>query len=342
MALAKRVPEIDSLRGIAAIAVCLFHFSLYTNNSSWLPFSILRYGATGVDLFFMISGFVILLSMEVVKSQKEFWFARFKRIMPTYWLSILITLVIYYYLNSNVFRSFFLWNHLLGNILMMQPLFHSGELVGVYWTLYVELCFYVMISIVWKLGLKQYLEKLLWCAWVVMCLVNLLYLYFHASFGLFIPLSAEFPLVTSFAFFGVGIVFYRIYVAGWKIEKVLLLLAYFLMIGITQFTGGHFNSYLSLPGHLVCNLVFGLLFLLIISKKAGFLNKRWLVYLGTVSYALYLVHDSVGRYALLYLVKTLSIDSAILIALILSIFTAVIITFGYEKPVQRWLAKRRS
>ncbi len=76
--MSKRLVELDSLRGLAALAVVCFHFSEVTALFPFfLPFS------TAVDLFFMISGFVIFLSIDKTATWKEFVFKRFQRLYPT-------------------------------------------------------------------------------------------------------------------------------------------------------------------------------------------------------------------------------------------------------------------
>lgn len=136
-----RLRELDALRGLAALSVCFFHFAL-DYQGGILSLNYFKYGSTGVDLFFMISGFVIFMSINSSKSLKDFWFLRFIRLFPSYWLSMLIALVTFY-----IFSNYSMPGklNLSGNILMIQPVFRTNYLVGAYWTLYVELCFYVLV-----------------------------------------------------------------------------------------------------------------------------------------------------------------------------------------------------
>ena len=129
----KRLTELDALRGLAALSVCLFHFDYF------------NYGVTGVDLFFMISGFVIFMSVSNAKNINDFIFSRIIRLYPVYWLSIFIA-VLAYYVKSNTFPPHHT-SYILGNLLMIQPVFRTPVLVDAYWTLYVEILFYLFIYI---------------------------------------------------------------------------------------------------------------------------------------------------------------------------------------------------
>jgi peptidoglycan/LPS O-acetylase OafA/YrhL len=71
-----RIQELDALRGLAAICVVLFHKTMGSPHSNMF----LKLGVTGVDLFFMISGFVILMTLKKVKTSKQFIIGRISRL----------------------------------------------------------------------------------------------------------------------------------------------------------------------------------------------------------------------------------------------------------------------
>ena len=91
----KRYSELDALRGITVLLVFMFHYVMVTEEHyDWFV-----WGTTGVDLFFIISGFVISLSIEHVSSAKEFIRNRFARLYPTYWFSVSFTFIIICFAN---------------------------------------------------------------------------------------------------------------------------------------------------------------------------------------------------------------------------------------------------
>lgn len=93
-----RLYGLDHLRALAIIMVFFYHYPIVSNGQpSWLP-SLVRFGWTGVDLFFVLSGFLIASQLfdQIGKTQRisfrDFFLKRFFRIIPAYW----VTLAIYF------------------------------------------------------------------------------------------------------------------------------------------------------------------------------------------------------------------------------------------------------
>ena len=89
-----RVGEIDALRGLAALAVMLFHYTtrieeLYPAvGAAWFN---ARHGHFGVNLFFIVSGYVIFMTLQRTKHPLDFVVSRFSRLFPAYWAAVLLT-----------------------------------------------------------------------------------------------------------------------------------------------------------------------------------------------------------------------------------------------------------
>lgn len=91
----ERVGILDGMRFCAAMVVLLFHFAFRSWTSADIPTvvnygllgDISKYGYLGVDLFFMISGFVILMSAEG-RTATAFVRSRAIRLYPAYWFSV--------------------------------------------------------------------------------------------------------------------------------------------------------------------------------------------------------------------------------------------------------------
>ncbi len=86
---AERFKELDSLRGFAALYVMVQHYS----NMAGYDIAALHAGATGVDLFFIISGYVIFMTLKKTNHPREFIISRLSRLFPSYIVMMCITLL---------------------------------------------------------------------------------------------------------------------------------------------------------------------------------------------------------------------------------------------------------
>lgn len=151
---AERVTTIDGLRGLAAMLVVLFHLhgaiSRTATDWLWSPIDwIARNGFLGVDIFFVISGFVIALSVS--KGAPTFgYFGRFVvrrsiRLDPPYWTSILLELLLLH-LTLRLFSSIAVTlpsvPQMVAHLFYAQELLGYGSLMPNYWTLCYEIQFY--------------------------------------------------------------------------------------------------------------------------------------------------------------------------------------------------------
>lgn len=153
----KTYDSIQAFRGLAALAMMFFHFRWLINNEFPNTWDYLfGWGAIGVDLFFIISGFVITLSAQKldtgVSASLTFIKSRLKRIMPTYFIILLVVFI----LSSGM--SIFHYSEKLANLvsaLTFRPIYTSNApfyindsgVYGVRWTLNYEIYFYLFSSL---------------------------------------------------------------------------------------------------------------------------------------------------------------------------------------------------
>ncbi|UBH24492.1 acyltransferase [Micrococcus porci] len=143
-----RFRELDGLRGIAALAVVLYHFTgHFAARFPAAPraFHDFWWGEYGVQLFFLLSGFVILMTAWRAKRPSDFAISRVARLYPPYWISLAVAV------------SLLLWRPMPGfpidpatvvaNVTMVQRWFLFPNVVEVYWTLAVEMQFYVIVFV---------------------------------------------------------------------------------------------------------------------------------------------------------------------------------------------------
>src|SRR5262249_50776621 len=132
-------------------------------------------GFFGVHLFFVISGFVIVLTLKKTSHISHFIRKRFFRLYPAYWVALVITFVLvrFFPLPDRV-RSF---HELLVNFTMIQHWLDVKHIDGVYWTLSLELAFYVWMAAIFGLRLgSEHKLKYILIGWMLL-IVAYFYLY---------------------------------------------------------------------------------------------------------------------------------------------------------------------
>jgi peptidoglycan/LPS O-acetylase OafA/YrhL len=161
-----RVFEIDLLRFVAAVAVVFFHWSFRgaaADDRSTFSYPPLwpasQYGYLGVELFFMISGFVILMTASS-GSLKRFVASRVARLYPAFWACCTITVVVVW-LWGQPAAAVTLGQYLV-NLTMLSDFVHVPSVDGAYWSLFVEIRFYAWVALLLAMGLLPRLELLLW------------------------------------------------------------------------------------------------------------------------------------------------------------------------------------
>jgi peptidoglycan/LPS O-acetylase OafA/YrhL len=151
---AERVTTIDGLRGVAAMLVVLFHLHGAVSRTAtdwlWAPLDwIVRNGFLGVDIFFVISGFVIALSVS--KGAPTFsYFGRFIvrrsiRLDPPYWTSMVLEIVLIWVslrLYTGMVATLPSVPQVLSHLIYAQELLGYGSIVPNFWTLCYEIQFY--------------------------------------------------------------------------------------------------------------------------------------------------------------------------------------------------------
>ncbi|MEM1367238.1 MAG: acyltransferase, partial [Cyanobacteria bacterium P01_H01_bin.15] len=146
-----RIYEIDLLRFLAALSVIFFHYSFRgyrADNLTTMPYPLLEvpamYGYLGVEMFFMISGFVILLNTHN-RSVFTFLILRISRLYPAFWLCCTLTFICTKFLGAPVYSATF--RQYLLNMTMASDFWGVPSIDGVYWSLFIELRFYALVAL---------------------------------------------------------------------------------------------------------------------------------------------------------------------------------------------------
>lgn len=281
---------LDYTRFVAAIAVMLFHYSYIgifygrVTSISYIPgFSeIARYGYLGVELFFMISGYVIFFSARG-RTAAQFAAARALRLYPAFIFCVLLTSLIAHSWGGRTNNVAFA--QMLANLTMNAPFFHHDFVDGSYWSLIYELHFYALITVLLLLGLARRIG-LFFRLWPFILLLGL------------IPGLERTPILNGYySYFAAGALFaMRQEKRNWIVDGLLLLC---LLRSMHFSLGNHFDV---APGVEAAStlavgfavLLFYGIFLLLNVRKMRQIRLPFARKLGAATYPLYLIHQTIG------------------------------------------------
>lgn len=334
----RRFSEIDFLRFLAAFVVVLFHYTFRgyaADGKSPIPFEELsgftQYGYIGVFLFFIISGFVILKSAES-ECLMKFLSSRCRRLYPAFIFCCTISYVIISLSGSQLFSIGF-FDYLL-NLTLFAGFFRVPYVDGVYWSLTVELKFYILVAVLlYFKGLSKLNVVVL--IWLAVSFISELY-----SFKFF-----RFFFITEWsAFFAGGIVCYLAYRDGWtKLNFLTFVLSCCLGVftSLNQIPGLEKHYSVEFDYHVVASLVVASFLCLVIctSKEGVFFRGVDFRLLGLITYPLYLLHQNIGYVVMHELYPKYSAYS-ILFVLIASmlVFSYLVVVF-VEAPISKLISR---
>ena len=345
-----RIPFIQGLRGLAVSLVVLYHAGFLFNG-----------GFIGVDVFFVISGFVIgqSLSREIAQSGKvgwsHFFFRRARRLIPALSLTLVVTVIAYWVLfgvesvaaltksltSGSLFVSNFYFFIERGYVdLASDPLRNL-------WSLSVEEQFYFALPILFVVaGFRssskdQLLRKLILFGFAVLVIsfISNIILVNH-SLAFSVP---QFLLPGRFAFFSP-------FTRAWEflvglllalssknlVSKVFYQFAGSLSVVGLIFAAWWLDSWQPFPGWFALPVVVASAFLMLNSdQKTWFtelLSTRPFVYLGDISYSLYLLH---WPFLVIAKQKFGDEDRVVLAAVLLSILSSIVMYQFVENPFRR-------
>ena len=328
-----RVAELDALRGLAALAVMMFHYtSHYHREIGHLqppPFGF-DAGNYGVHLFFLISGFVIFMTLDRTKTAADFVVSRLSRLFPAYWTAMAITAAVVYSVGMPAQRIPL--RDLVANLCMVQDLFGFRQLDGSYWTLEIELFFYAQMLGWYTLGL---LSRIHWivAGWLALAVLYALTEQHHRHFSY---LLREVLILRHIPFFALGILFYRRYLRSDGLWRDLGLMALSLLaIRIAD-----------APVFFVVALACCAIFAAFVTGWLRWLSMPFFAFFGGISYSLYLLHQAIG-FAAMHRLEAAGVPTmaAIAIAIGIAIALATALTRFVERPamhaIRRWWRARQ-
>lgn len=319
---AVKIPTIESLRGIAALIVCLFHYSSATHiQSTYDPRieHLFSFGYLGVQIFFVISGFVIPLSQYKtgyeIKDFFRFTFRRIVRINLPYYASIILLLalvglplLLFNKPISGVDYNRYTLDSLSYHLLVIVNFTDYSWYNAVYWTLAVEYQYYIIIGILFPVFIKALNFK----GAIIVVLLAFMAMYY-------IPFASVlfFKYCSLFALGIIGFLYYQ----------KLISLIYFIIIAAVLTTIGCFQ----LPLIDMCFGLSALILILFVKIENGLL-----IFIGKVSYSLYITHTFTAYVAEMVLKRILPLPTG-LIAKCAMFGVYVIIGIGFAYLFYRFV-----
>lgn len=337
---APRLGSLDGLRLVSATAVLAYH---YTYRGPSAPDLVgVDYGAVGrwsslgcfgVNLFFMISGYVITWSAST-RGWWSFAVGRVARLLPAYVAAMTLTALAMAAYATPPFTTDL--GHWLANLTMFAPLLGRSFMDGAYWSIVVEVTFYAAVMLGLLVRLLPRRADACLAVWLAVVAIDTLALHSRWLEELFLTRFA--------AYFAVGIATFRVTSAGPSVARIALAAAavalsfhaaeldrqeLLAMFGHTSSAGVIAAVNAILIGALVLAIALG--------PRVG--ERRWLTVAGGLTYPLYLIHQNVGYIVIRTTHEVIGKWAALGLATAVSLAVAYGIWRCVEPVGRRWVRR---
>jgi peptidoglycan/LPS O-acetylase OafA/YrhL len=317
-----RIPELDGLRGAAISLVVLFHSFYYSPPPGHHPTGLIRsafvflerffaIGWTGVDLFFVLSGFLIggiLLDVRGSPNYfKTFYLRRFYRIIPVYYVWIAL-----YLLLNAILGQFFSGARTAAVLLLFLQNFgmaYTSQLAGAWflpaWSLAVEEQFYLIAPVLIRLVSRRKLYALLGGV-IVAAPFFRIWVHYHIPQGAaslsfvytLMPCRADSLAIGIFAALLWRNSIFKKWLDGHGYVLAVLTGLFLLGMGaLVAWSPSSDSLWMQSVGYTWIAFFYGLVTVLALARPgwpiAVFTRTHWLGEIGRVSYCLYLIHDAI-------------------------------------------------
>jgi len=294
-----KIEYLESLRGIAAIMVACYHFRLFGYFGSFIINSWIF-----VEFFFVLSGFVIALNYQYrisnIKDLINFQKKRFLRLYPLHFFTLILIIFLFF---GEFLKEFFIGNignrpisdrfdliELLANLLLVHNLILDKLTFNApSWSISSEFYVYLLFSII-ILFTKNEKNKIILFA-IIISAISFYYLLnnsFDPKYGFIRCLYSFFLGVIIFNIYNINKIKFSSFVTYITILIIIYLLFNFKIIE------EDINLNIIMP------LIFSLLILSLVSSEENIikkiLNNKHIIFLGTISYGIYMLHFPVGVY----------------------------------------------
>lgn len=330
-----RLQILDGLRLVAALMVVVFHLVSNPGRIWGAPpqevfgplNTVFGYGWLGVELFFLISGFVICMSAWG-RSLGEFFVSRVVRLYPAYWFAVLATTAVV--TMWPLITQRLPLREIAANLTMLNGLLGLRNVDNSYWSLTVELVFYLLFAIVVARGVDYRRVVIFSAVWTVAAVLasasgnDWLKLLFQPEYSPYFIAGMAMFLMHRF---GPHLLLWAIIGMSW-------------LLAVEGMAEPAHQRGVSYPVVIAMITGFFLVMIAISLGKLSWIRAPWLVTAGALTYPLYLIHQLIGLTviaALRDVVPAWALFGGLILALLLA---AWLIHRIVEKPVARWLKRQ--
>ncbi|QUM83598.1 acyltransferase [Moritella sp. 28] len=290
----KRIEHLDGIRGFAILLVVFFH--AYARWPSYLSFVsetknifIFQYGFLGVQLFFMISGFVIFMSLDKSDGILDFMRKRWIRLFPIMLISSLLVFVTASFFSERpagipgitdlIPGLIFIHPEIVSKILGMKII----SLEGAFWSIYVEMMFYVFSCVIYFVFGRRFILKSIFIAFSI----SYIFVVINKLTGIDVSVSKVVNVIgfSNYGWFFIGCFIYeKINGRVNKADHLMMVIVIFCNLSFA------YNDISKLV-FMICILCFFCYSFYSHRIKVIFTSK-FFVFFGLVSYPLYLIHEN--------------------------------------------------
>lgn len=334
------IATLDLLRLVAALSVVFFHYLFrgaaadgYLNEGypAAAPYAI--YGYLGVNLFFLISGFVIAWSAEG-RPWQSFALARFARLYPGFLVCMAASWTVLALAHHPAMPV--TARQLVANLFMFSAALRQPFVDGVYWSIVLEIVFYGWVTLAILTGVFARFKLTLIAGWLFVCAINELWLGNHALRLVFI---------TEFGpFFAAGMLVHHMFSRGRSSEALMMLATAFVLSCCTMLVGrdwmlGHYGVAAPLTGLVAANVVIYAFLIGAVVLRNRVPPTRATLLVGGLTYPLYLLHQNVGYVAINALRPMIGGPGAVAATIVVMLLASWLVWRFVEGPARRWMVR---
>jgi exopolysaccharide production protein ExoZ len=336
----KTLFTIQALRAVAAASVVVHHILVVAVQKAGYQYKFPSTAAAGVDLFFLISGFIMVYThfddFGEVGSSAAFIWRRLIRVVPLYWIATTATIVLLLLIPSAFSTQTLKWDNVVPSYLLLLSREPDGSLNTILptgWTLCYEMYFYALFAVLLFLSRRLFL--------IITGLVFAVGLAIYAAKFDIPPWAtvATNPLLLEF-YLGTLIAF--LFIHGYFLWPILAVVGAAASIATVLLLGDPVPSdwmmrvlYWGLPAAIILSALISL-------EKSGLRIPTLLSALGESSYSLYLFHiflvvGFAKMWSYAHLTETLPVYALGLVSFVGALGLSHVIYLHVEKPLTQWL-----